>query len=204
MTIGRAATNDIHIPEQHVSRQHARIKYDNGMFMISNLGSANGTFVNDQRIEEPYLLMSGDVIRLYVPTLTFTAVFDDEDTGESDASANALLTEPATLVGPPGGAHCRLIVQNGAQEGQEIPLLLDTVTVGRATSNATWEILLQDPSVSRPHARLENINGAWVVKDLGSSNGTMVNEELISDKGRILNDGDLVAFGAMVLLFRMG
>ena len=84
-----------------------------------------------------------------------------------------------------------------------IPLLLNQVTVGRAVQNATWEIGLQDPSVSRPHAQMERRDGRWVLIDLGSANGTRVNtEKLIEGEERVLEDGDVIAFGATLVLFR--
>jgi pSer/pThr/pTyr-binding forkhead associated (FHA) protein len=105
----------------------------------------------------------------------------------------------------PNSETCRLIITTGPQEGEVIPLRLDTVTVGRATSKATWEIALQDPSVSRPHARLEHVKEDWIVKDLDSANGTLVNGEPVDGKvGGILHDGDLIAFGASLILFRAG
>ena len=82
-SIGRLETNDICIKEQHVSRQHAVINYRDGMFLITDLGSANGVYVNDKRLSEPFPLTSGDVIRLYVPILNFSALLD----ALSDASA---------------------------------------------------------------------------------------------------------------------
>src|SRR5258706_16306657 len=78
-SIGRSSTNDISIPERHVSRQHAVIAFRDGMFTISDLGSANGTFVNDRRLLEPFPLAHGDVIRLYVPSIGFSAVVTAEE-----------------------------------------------------------------------------------------------------------------------------
>ncbi len=69
VSIGRSSNNDIAIPEQHVSRQHAVINYRDGIFMLTDLNSANGTFVNDAQLSEPFPLASGDEIRLYVPML---------------------------------------------------------------------------------------------------------------------------------------
>ena len=83
-------------------------------------------------------------------------------------------------------------------------LLRDQVTVGRATSDATWEICLQDPSVSRPHARLELVDQVWLVRDLGSANGTTVGNIAVTEKGRPLRDGDVISFGASVVVFRVG
>ncbi|NWF70525.1 MAG: FHA domain-containing protein [Chloroflexi bacterium] len=194
-TIGRSPDNDICIPEQHVSRQHAVIVYREGLFMITDLNSANGTFVNDEQITEPFPLAGGDVIRLYVPVLVFSAAVTEADQEKAEKDGKLILAAASTGKG-------KLIITNGPQEGQSIPLLLKKITVGRATSNATWEIGLQDPSVSRPHARLELVDDTWVLYDLESSNGTFVNGLQVTDKGRPLRDGDTVAFGATLSLFR--
>lgn len=196
-TIGRQAGNDVCIPEQHVSRQHAVITYRDGIFMIDDLGSANGTFVNDQRLTESFPLASGDVIRLYVPVLFFSATVTEEDQRNAEEMGTLITATINTGKG-------KLIITTGPQEGTTIPLLLTTVTIGRATSKATWEIGLQDPSVSRPHARLQLLDNTWVMHDLGSANGTLVNDTLVMEKGRPLRDGDRITLGATILLFRAG
>src|SRR5215813_440434 len=102
-SIGRASTNDICIPERHVSRQHAVIAFRDGIFMISDLGSANGTFVNDRRLTDPFPLAHGDVIRLYVPTLIFSAIVTEEE--EDQARQTGTLIAPAV-----GEGVARLLV----------------------------------------------------------------------------------------------
>lgn len=196
-TIGRMENNDICIPEQHVSRQHAVINYRDGVFVLTDLGSANGTFVNDRRLDAPFPLASGDEIRLYVPVLNFSAAVTAQD--ERLAREHGTFITPSRRTG-----RGQLIITTGAQEGQTIPLLINKVTVGRATSKANWEIALQDPAVSRPHAQLAFVDGAWVVTDLGSANGTIVNGTPVSGKGRALRDGDIISFGATLVLFREG
>lgn len=194
-TIGRSSNNDIQIPEQHVSRQHAVISYRDGVFMINDLASSNGTFVNDQQVKEPFPLFAGDTIRLFEPVLEFLAVVAgdavDDDSMVIDAS------------NPDGQGT--LTITNGPQEGQTIPLLLESLTIGRSTSNATWQILLQDPSVSRPHARLQKKNSVWYLTDLGSSNGTRLNNKRIAPNEETrLQAGDKIEFGGSILLFRTG
>jgi pSer/pThr/pTyr-binding forkhead associated (FHA) protein len=98
----------------------------------------------------------------------------------------------------------KLIVTTGPQEGNTIPLMLSKITVGRATSKANWEVALQDPSVSRPHAKLELVDTTWIVYDMGSANGTLVNGTPVNEKGRPLRDGDILTFGATLVLFRAG
>jgi pSer/pThr/pTyr-binding forkhead associated (FHA) protein len=194
-TIGRHASNDICIPEQHVSRQHAVINYRSGMFVLTDLGSANGTFLNDQQVAQPLPLVAGDVIRLYVPLLQFSALVSDDERREAERNGTLIAATTSTGKG-------KLIITNGPQEGNIIPLLLRTVRIGRATSKADWEIGLQDLSVSRPHARMELTEKHWMVYDLGSSNGTFVNDTPVNEKGRLLRDGDKVTFGNTVALFR--
>ena len=194
VTIGRSSNNDIQIAEQHVSRQHAVINYRDGIFMINDLGSSNGTFVNDQQIAEPFPLFAGDVIRFFVPVMNFLAA-DEQD------MAVAIQTGHFAQAAREDGQNS-LIVTNGPQEGQTIPLLLDEVRIGRATSSATWEIMLQDPSVSRPHARMAKLEGRWHIYDLGSSNGTSVNNQPVDESGAALTDGDTIILGGSILLFR--
>src|SRR5258705_5434233 len=92
-SIGRSSTNDISIPERHVSRQHAVIAFRDGIFTIADLGSANGTFVNDRRLTDPFPLAHGDIIRLYVPVLMFSAIVSQED--EDNARKTGTLIAPA-------------------------------------------------------------------------------------------------------------
>jgi pSer/pThr/pTyr-binding forkhead associated (FHA) protein len=191
-TIGRSSSNDIQIAEQHVSRQHAVVSYRDGIFMINDLGSSNGTFVNDNRVNEPYPLFAGDEIRLYVPRIRFLA-----------ADGSEIVELEAATVPVRASTHAALIVTNGAQEGQSIPLLANQITIGRATISAGWEVLLQDPSVSRPHARLERRGMDWYVFDLGSSNGTRINQSIdVNEDGYKLRDGDTIELGGSMLLFR--
>ena len=73
-TIGRDGTRcDIVLDDGAVSAEHARINFENGQFVIYDLASLNGTFVNRQRVQRQ-LLMDGDLIRLGNTTLVFKKV----------------------------------------------------------------------------------------------------------------------------------
>lgn len=63
-TIGRVSGNDIILPETGVSRQHTRIERDGGRFAAVDLGSLNGTYVNEERVEQERELSNGDVIQI--------------------------------------------------------------------------------------------------------------------------------------------
>lgn len=199
-TIGRSPSNDICIPERHVSRRHAVISYRDGIFMISDLGSANGTFVNNQKLADPFPLASGDAIRLFVPELEFSAVVTEEE--QETATRKGTLIVPVAT-----GGRTTLAVTSGPQEGAEFPLMGPSLEIGRATTGATWAISLQDRAVSRPHARLDHDADAdqWRITDLSSANGTLVNGVPVTgDDARDLNDGDVLTLGQTMLLFRRG
>ncbi len=58
-----------------VSRHHAWIKADGEDFAVFEVGSANGPFVNNERVEEPRLLQNGDSVRFGDVEFVFTKVF---------------------------------------------------------------------------------------------------------------------------------
>jgi predicted component of type VI protein secretion system len=91
-----------------------------------------------------------------------------------------------------------LEIVEGAQAGRQLPL--DTVVdIGREPSLPLH--LDEDTQVSRRHARIAVQGGAVVVEDLGSTNGTYVNDQPISSP-RSLNPGDKVRVGLTVLELR--
>ncbi|MCB0210554.1 MAG: FHA domain-containing protein [Anaerolineae bacterium] len=62
--IGRTADNHIVINEQTISKKHARLMVQDQHYILEDLGSSNGTFVNGRRIEQPTYLQSGDQIQV--------------------------------------------------------------------------------------------------------------------------------------------
>ena len=75
VNVGRARDNQIVLQAPSVSRHHAWIKAEGEDFSVFDVGSANGTFVNDEQIQEPRRLESGDVIRFGDAEFVFTKVF---------------------------------------------------------------------------------------------------------------------------------
>jgi pSer/pThr/pTyr-binding forkhead associated (FHA) protein len=62
---------------------------------------------------------------------------------------------------------------------------------------------LDSPTVSRHHARIVVVGEAATIEDLGSKNGTFVNDEAVTSL-RNLKDGDRVRVGSFLLTFRLG
>ena len=64
VTIGRVQGNDIILPKQNVSKRHSRVVVKDGKFIIVDLKSTNGTYVNGQRLQTPKVLADNDVINI--------------------------------------------------------------------------------------------------------------------------------------------
>ena len=86
-TIGREEGNTIQLHDTEVSRKHARIIYDSGRYLISDLNSSNGTFVNQMRISTA-AVNSGDKVNVGSTCLQFTQtpIIEQDDSGASSIS----------------------------------------------------------------------------------------------------------------------
>jgi adenylate cyclase len=90
-TIGRTPDNTIVLPGNHVSRQHAIVRcYNAFQYQIMDLGSRNGTFVNDRRVITPVVLDPGAKVRIADYELLFEHVPDEETVDQVDATQAAL------------------------------------------------------------------------------------------------------------------
>lgn len=64
LTLGRANDNTIYIKDPFVSKRHMKITKDEGKYYLEDLNSANGTFLNEERIQDVVELDSGDIIKV--------------------------------------------------------------------------------------------------------------------------------------------
>jgi hypothetical protein len=95
ITIGRDSMNDIVINDAEVSRKHARLLLQPGGYMLEDLGSTNGTFIEGQRLLGPHSLRPGEMIQFgETVTLNFESVEYDPDA--------TYVSSPATEFSSPG------------------------------------------------------------------------------------------------------
>jgi pSer/pThr/pTyr-binding forkhead associated (FHA) protein len=74
--IGRGPDCDVRFDAQRdtrVSTHHAEIRFENGQYLVVDVGSTNGTFVNGVRLERPRKLSPGDLVRIGATDLRFEA-----------------------------------------------------------------------------------------------------------------------------------
>ena len=102
------------------------------------------------------------------------------------------------LEGLPPGVGL-LVVRHGPNAGSSFRLEAEHTNVGRHPDS---EIFLDDVTVSRRHVVIDRIEGGYVLRDVGSLNGTYVNRERV-DVGA-LHDGDEIQVGRFRLAFHVG
>lgn len=93
-------------------------------------------------------------------------------------------------------AQFQFVMRAGPTPGKVYPLEDAEISIGRDNSNT---IAINDAEVSRKHATLEMRGTSYVIQDLGSTNGTFVNETRVSGI-QVLNPGDTVSFGENITL----
>ncbi len=99
--MGRDVTNDVVLGDAEVSRQHARITRTPAGYVLEDLGSTNGTFVNGDRLAAPRVLNAGDLLGLgEIVTLTF-----DSTSPESAATVMGAPVGKATAAPPVRGGR---------------------------------------------------------------------------------------------------
>jgi pSer/pThr/pTyr-binding forkhead associated (FHA) protein len=94
--VGREVNNDVVVNEAEVSRKHARLVMQAGSYVLEDLGSTNGTYVNGQRLMGPHVLRPGELIMFGENvSLAFEAGYDP------DATMVATPSQVETAAAPP-------------------------------------------------------------------------------------------------------
>jgi hypothetical protein len=128
---------------------------------------------------------------------TTSMIFTGADTAEVESPEDAAADGIALDALPPGTAL--LVVKRGPNTGSRFLLDSDLTVVGRRPDS---DIFLDDVTVSRRHAEFKRNGSRFVVRDVGSLNGTYVNRDRIEEVA--LNGGDEVQIGKFRLVFLQG
>lgn len=104
VTIGRVAGNDIILPKGNVSKRHSRIVFKDGKFIIVDLKSTNGTYVNGRKIASPLVIKSSDKVYIGDFILSVEDAVAQAEMPDVDAGIAPPLPPPArrpTTIPPP-------------------------------------------------------------------------------------------------------
>lgn len=217
LSIGRQEGSDLLLTAGGVSRKHARVFVEGSQVMVEDLGSANGTYVDGERIAGPTPLsaqgsaMVGEYeLRVKAParrpTRTNAAAASEAGprptraipaakSGGARPAGAGLAKRPAGAVAPASGTAGGALTLRGLTGpwANKTWLVKGKLVVGRT---APANVVIEDDSVSRKHAEVEKTPRGVVLKDLGSANGTLVNGEPVSGSVT-LQPGDVVQFGVV-------
>jgi pSer/pThr/pTyr-binding forkhead associated (FHA) protein len=91
-----------------------------------------------------------------------------------------------------------LVVASGHQAGTRYAITSELMTVGRHPDS---DIFLDDITVSRRHVELSTSNTGYMIRDVGSLNGTYLNRERLEDSEVSLTNGDEIQIGKFKLLY---
>jgi ABC transport system ATP-binding/permease protein len=198
VTIGRAPDNLLCLSDDlTVSRHHAQIALGNGVYLLTDVGSSDGTYLNSQRIQAytPHQLKDGDEILIgSACQFTFKATEAAIAPQSQPASTNLSPAEKTTVL--PFDA---LPVQDlGASQRMNLRGR-DVLNIGRDPTN---DLVINHPSSSRFHSQIKLEQGSYTLYDLNSTNGTFLNGEIISGS-HALQVGDTIRIGPTQLVFNV-
>src|SRR4051812_5734245 len=152
LTIGRDADRQLVLPSASVSRRHARVYLEGGQPCIVDEGSANGVIVDGVRITQPTYVNQGTRIDV----AEFQLALEPLGTGESLPPPSMPMGMPSEMGGMPAGMaplspSMRIVAEGGPYDGRMFEMSAAELAVGRAVDN---DIVLDDPSLSRKHAKI--------------------------------------------------
>lgn len=118
----------------------------------------------------------------------------------SDSGRNkTVVTVISRISDRPAGKEACLVVIYGLDLGKKYNLDRPSLIIGRSSKA---DIQIDQESVSRNHCKIINTGKTIMVRDLGSTNGTYVNDELVDEY--VLRDGDFIKIGRCIFKFLSG
>ncbi|MCZ6574104.1 MAG: FHA domain-containing protein, partial [Planctomycetota bacterium] len=177
ITIGRSPDCELPIEDGQASRRHCTVTKLQSGYEVADLGSTNGTLVNDTPIKRRKLV-HGEQIRIGSTVITF----DDPDHRQAAEEFKQF---------------CALVYAKGDRKGERVPLSEQPTTFGRNSSN---NVVLDDVVASSYHCEVVRDLNGYTIRDLGSTNGTLINGEMITEA--TLSHGAKIRIGNIRFVFQ--
>jgi pSer/pThr/pTyr-binding forkhead associated (FHA) protein len=205
-TIGRKPENTIHVDNLAVSGRHARVLRIGNKAILEDLGSTNGTFVNDKQITK-HILQHGDSIVIGKHVLTFVSLEDkpavaapepeEEDMDKTmvitPQARSAMIskngTSPSTA---PAMPLAGLQIIAGPLAGKSMELTASLTSMGKGEN---CRIKIKGFTVGKQAAVITRRPTGYHIAHLEGLAKCKVNGEVVSDQPRTLKDGDIIELG---------
>ena len=185
-TVGREG--DIALADGRVSRRHAQIVSENGVIAVEDIGSTTGTLVNGEKLEPNTQrpLANGDKVSLGCVELTLSQPGVAGATAAIPSNKTAAIAAPPSV--EPAAAHL-------VGDGVEYALKPGANTFGRKSDN---DVAIVDPYVSGRHGVIELADDGLFLTDIGSTNGTVLNEAKLTPNMRTaITPDDVIRLGSL-------
>lgn len=215
---GRSDDNEILLLDDHISRKHARFMLEDGVVWIQDLRSANGTYVNGERLNGGCRLFHGDEVSF--DNLRFQLVGKGQDltpVRQAESVTQIALIKDAPQTGYETTEFAL------ADSKSDVPLVMPEVSetgafllgVSEPVSGYTFrtrigattigrdedcDVVIRDPTVSARHAEIVVRPETTTITNLMATNGTRVNGQQIQNAQLV--DGDVVRIGQVNLVFK--
>lgn len=186
LTIGRAAESNIVLKDQRASRYHCVVLTKPEGYLVMDMDSVNGTYVNGEKVHQIHELHDGDCLLV----------------GQVEFRFELIHPEPIEITPPePYEVSSALLSHRivWAQQDQKIARAIgnEGLTFGRNSEN---DIVLKDLAVSRMHCKITPQADGFAIVDLDSTNGTFVNRQRLTEP-HILANGDRLRIGHIEFLY---
>ncbi len=201
ITLGRATTNDIVLAKSRVSRSHAQVICTDDGIAVSDLNSSNGVVVNGQRVKDAKLQpgesfeISGISLHYLPPT---EEVREEATMIDSESEFESTLNQMTVPMSLNETSLPRLVI-HAPDRTWELVLVDDAYSIGRTTDN---DLVLDYQRISRNHARIERKGSDFILRDLNSTNGTIVDG--VRFEQHRLQNGDTFQIGPTRIVFKSG
>lgn len=208
----RVSINNIYVPNEYTVFLH-HTDWENIAAFSDSLAAELQEYITHKAGEKKYSLPGCPLIKfvsddnIVVGNVVVESLFSEVPAGEGKSADPGLPfehTQRFTMLKDKlstGGSPlilAKIRVESGPLREKIFNLNKDSIVIGRRES---CDIVLDDDSISRRHARLDLSRGVYLIHDLDSTNGTKVNGERITT--RTLKSGDVLTFGATVCTFKV-
>lgn len=205
IVIGRGDGCEVRLPDPSVSHRHASIRQRGTDYIVLDEGSTNGTFVGPVRLspQAPRVLKSGDLIRvgrIWLEVRTEQAALTQNPQLATKEIALMLVADALAAQGEPVAAE--LCVTEGPDTGRTLSIreFDRPYVIGRG---AECDLSLNDSDTSRRHVEVMRRGEHLYVRDLGSKNGSMLNDAALDTQTpRSWPKAALLGLGSTRLTFR--
>jgi pSer/pThr/pTyr-binding forkhead associated (FHA) protein len=206
LVIGRGSDADVILDNTTISRHHLVLENKNGICVVNDLGSHNGTFLGDQKVENETIVTPGDTVTFGKFTLTLNDGPSEEaslstvtpmDLEEETVFVGKTPAKPETA-GPDTGKNNLQVVSGSASPSS---LVLDgksSVKIGRDPS---CNMVISGLFVARTQCCVLNKDGKFFIAPQRSLTATYLNGGKISTEHQLRKD-DLIAIGSTKIRFR--